>query len=61
MSDKELVEHYKIYYKAWQRARAMIKNTVDDKTLSKEEKKAIQDIYNIMTVAIDDEVGKLGG
>jgi len=55
---KEENEHYKIYFKSWQRARKMIKDVLEDKSLTKEEKEAINTIFNTMTLAIDEEVKK---
>lgn len=51
---KEEVEHYKIYYKSWQKSRKMIEDMSKGRT--KEERKVIQDIYNEMTIAITEEV-----
>lgn len=51
---KEQIEHYKIYVKSWQKSRAMINDVLDDKSLSKEEKVAINTIFNTMTQALDE-------
>lgn len=51
---KEQLEHYKIYAKSWQKSRAMINDVLEDKTLSKEEKVAINTIFNTMTQALDE-------
>lgn len=50
----ELLKHYIIYLKSWQKARAMIKDVLEDKSLSKEEKAAINTIFNTMTQALDE-------
>lgn len=51
---KEQLEHYKIYAKSWQKSRAMINDVLEDKALSKEEKAAINTIFNTMTQALDE-------
>lgn len=51
---KEQLEHYKIYAKSWQKSRAMINDVLEDKALSKEEKVAINTIFNTMTQALDE-------
>lgn len=51
---KEQIDHYKIYVKSWQKSRAMINDVLDDKSLSKEEKVAINTIFNTMTQALDE-------
>ena len=43
------VEHYKLYLKAWQKSRALISDVVNDKNLSKEERVAINTLFNTMT------------
>lgn len=53
---KEEAEHYKIYFKAWQRSRKMIHDVLNNGKLSKDEKAAINTIFNTMTLAIDEEV-----
>lgn len=59
MDYKEQAEHYKIYLKAWQRARGMIVDEVNSKERTKEEKIIMTEIYHIMTQAIDHEVKKI--
>ena len=56
MDYKEQAEHYKIYLKAWQRARGMLVDEMNSKTKTKEEKLIMMEIYHIMTQAINHEV-----
>lgn len=50
---QEEVEHLKLYFKAWQRAREMINKTKD---MTKVEKQAMIDVFNIMTITLNEEV-----
>lgn len=53
---KAQVEHYKLYLKAWQKSRALISDVVNDKNLSKEEKVAINTLFNTMTEGLKEVV-----
>lgn len=54
---QEEVEHYKLYYKAWQRARGMVVDLAKER--NKTERDAMADIYHAMTQSIDHEVKKI--
>lgn len=59
MDYKEQAEHYKIYLKAWQRARGMLVDEVNNKDRSKDDRRIMTEIYHIMTQSIDHEVKKI--
>lgn len=56
---EEQVEHYKLYLKAWQRARSMVVKELTNKDRPKEEKEALRDIFNYMTESMREEVKKV--
>ena len=59
MTDKELVEHYKIYLLAWQRARSILVREQQNKDRTATEKEIIRELFNTMTESLNEEIKKI--
>ena len=59
MTDKELVEHYKIYLLAWQRARSMLVREQQNKDRTATEKEIMRELFNTMTESLNEEIKKI--